>query len=522
MRAAGGLLVPLALTLLCASVASLRAQKVPVVEHTLPNGMRLLLVERRDEPSVAGGWVAHVGSANERPGITGITHLFEHMMFKGTPTLGTTDAKRDLEIIAEQERLRDQMRAEEVKLRAAWRRGEIDDLQKPENQTPRWRELEQEFQKLVEEQRRLLVKNEFDRIYTTAGASGMNAFTSEDMTAYFITVPANKLELWMWMESERLFRPVFREFYSERDVVFEERRLRTESTPLGKFEETFNALFWQSHPYKWPVVGWPSDIPAISKAQADEFFATYYAPANITLALVGDFQQASAVALAERYFGRIPPGRGLPPDVGTLEVPPIAEKRMNAEAEANPQVDVVWLTVPTGHKDGYALDILGQVLSTRTGRLYKGLVLGREVATEAYGDQVSQKWAGCFHVHGEAKDGHTPAEVEQAIYEEIEKLKQEEVPADELQKVKNNFAAAEYRKLTANFGILIQLLVYDGYGDWRAINEDGPKYQAVTAADVQRVVRKYFLKEARSVATYTRKAAAKKDEQPEPKEEKKS
>lgn len=496
------------------------AQQVPVAEHTLPNGMRVLLVERHDEPSVSGGWVAHVGSANERPGITGITHLFEHMMFKGTRTIGTSDPRRDLEIIDEQERLREQMRVEEAKMRAAWRRGEIDDLQKPENKTPRLRELERQFQKLVEEQRRLLVKNEFDRIYTAAGASGMNAFTSEDMTAYFITVPANKLELWAWMESERLLHPVFREFYAERDVVFEERRLRTESTPLGKFEETFNALFWQSHPYTWPVVGWPSDIPAISKAQADEFYATYYAPANITLVLVGDFQSTNALTLIERYFGRIPAGRGAPPDVVTLEVPPVAEKRMNAEAEANPQVDIVWLTVPFGHKDAYPLDILAQVLSERTGRLYKGLVLGRQIATDAHATQISQKWAGCFHIHGEARDGHTPGEVEQAIYEELDKLKAEPVPAEELQKVKNNFAAYEYRKLSANMPILMQLLYYDGLGDWRAINENGPKYQAVTAADVQRVARKYFVKEARSVATYTRKTTgAKADAAPSSKEQ---
>jgi predicted Zn-dependent peptidase len=195
---------------------------------------------------------------------------------------------------------------------------------------------------------------------------------------------------------------------------------------------------------------------------------------------------------------------------------------MNAEAEANPQVDVVWLTVPFGHKDSYPLQILAQILSDRTGRLYKGLVLGREVATDADANQLSQKWAGCFHIHGEAKDGHAPAEVEQAIYEEVEKLKQQEVPPEELQKVKNNFAAYEYRKLSANMPILIQLLFYDGNGDWRAINEDGPKYQAVTAAEVQRVAKKYFIKEARSVATYTRKAAAAKSDKPEAKEEKKS
>ena len=186
--------------------------------------------------------------------------------------------------------MRDAMRVEEAKMRLALRRGEIDDIQKPENKTARYRELEAEFKVLLEKQRKILVKNEFDRIYTTAGASGMNAFTSNDMTGYFITVPSNKLELWTWMESERLLRPVFREFYAERDVVFEERRMRTESTPLGKFQESLEALFWESHPYGWPVIGWPSDIPAISKAQADEFYSVYYSPQNITLILVGDFK----------------------------------------------------------------------------------------------------------------------------------------------------------------------------------------------------------------------------------------
>jgi predicted Zn-dependent peptidase len=494
----GGLVLTLA-------TLSLWAQQVPVIEKTLANGMKLLLVERHDDPSVAGGWVAHVGSSNERPGITGIAHLFEHMMFKGTPTLGTTNYQRDQEIILEQEKIRDQMRAEEVKMRAALRRGEIDDLAKLENKTPRYLELEKEFNALVAEQRQMLVKNEFFKIYTRNGGSGMNAYTSDDMTAYFVNVPANKLELWMWMESERLLRPVFREFYSERDVVFEERRMRTESTPLGKFSETFNSIFWESHPYGWPTVGWPSDIPAISKAQADEFYATFYAPQNITLILVGDLDAAKTTALVEKYFARIPRGKKEAPDVVTLEVKQPAEKRMNAEAETNPQVDILWHTVPFGHKDSYPLGILSQILSTRTGRLYKGLVLTNEVATDTWAWQGSQKWAGLFNIGGEAKDGRTPAEVETAIYAELEKLAKDEVPAEELQKVKNNFAAAEYRKLASNTAILMQLMHYDGMGHWRELNESGAKYQAVTAAEVQRVVKTYFTKENRAVATYTRK-----------------
>src|SRR5437899_7280075 len=223
------------------------------------------------------------------------------------------------------------MRQEEKQMRAAYRKGEIDDLPKPENKTERYRKLEKEFDKLIAQQREILVKNEYDQVYSRNGGSGMNAFTTDDLTAYFVTVPANKLELWMWMESERILHPVFREFYAERDVVFEERRMRTDSTPLGKFEEEFNAMFSESLPYSWPTVGWPSDIPAISKAQADEFYSTFYSPQNITLILVGDFKPERLEELAKEYFERIPRGPRTPPDVATLEAKQEAEQRMNAE-----------------------------------------------------------------------------------------------------------------------------------------------------------------------------------------------
>ncbi len=499
------LLSRIAALLLAASMVSASAQQLPVKEVQLANGMHLLLVERHDNPTIAGGWVAHVGSSNERPGITGIAHLFEHMMFKGTPTLGTKDYAKDQQVIAEQERVRDLMRAEEAHMRTLWRRGEIADLQNPDTFTARYQELSAEFKKLVEAQRELLVPNEFDRIYTTAGASGMNAFTTEDLTGYFINVPANKLELWMWMESERLLRPVFREFYAERDVVFEERRERTETDPLGKAAEAHLAMFWQSHPYGWPVIGWPSDIPAISKAQADEFYSIYYSPQNITLILVGDFSSAEAEPLVRRYFERIPRGKVDPPDVVTLEMPQEVEKRMFAEVEANPQVDIYWHTVPFKHPDSYALSVLAQLLMGRTGRLYQGLVLGREVATQAFGAQTSKKWAGLFNAGGEARDGKTPEEVEQGIYAELDRLKNEPVPAVELQKVKNQYAALEYRKLNSSVSILHQLIFLDGLGDWRELNAVGAKIQAITAEDVQRVAKKYFTKENRAVGIFTRK-----------------
>ncbi|MGB0585738.1 MAG: M16 family metallopeptidase [Limisphaerales bacterium] len=483
----------------------LGAQQVAVKEHQLSNGMKVLLLERNDAPSISGGWVARVGSVDERPGITGMAHLFEHMMFKGTPTIGTQDYEKDLEIIAAQEKVRDAMRAEERRMRAMWRRGEITDLQDPDQKTAEWKRLNEEFKKLEEDHRKVIVKNEFDRIYTANGGSRMNAYTSYDHTAYFISVPANKLELFMWMESERLLRPVFREFYAERDVVFEERRMRTESTPLGKFFESFNSLFWESHPYSWPIIGWPSDIPAISKKQADAFYATYYMPQNLTLVLVGDFKTKPALAMAEKYFGRLKKGEGLPPDVVTLEQPQKAEKRFYAEAETNPNVDIYWHTPAFGHKDTYPLSVLSQVLSTRTGRLHKELVLGKKLATDTWAWQGARKYAGEFNMGAEITEGNTPEMAEQEIYRLIEQVKTEPVPATELQKVKNNFAAAEYRRLSSNHPILMQIMRSEGLGNWREINEAGPKIQAVTPADLQRVAKKYFTKENRAVAIYTRK-----------------
>jgi predicted Zn-dependent peptidase len=489
------------------------AQEVKGEEHVLPNGMKLLLVQRPDEPSVSAGWVAKVGSANERVGITGISHLFEHMMFKGTTTLGSKDPKRDLEIIGEQEKLRDEMRAEESKMRAALRRGDVDDITKPESKTARYKELEAKFDALVKEQRDLLVKNEFDRVYTKNGASGMNAFTSNDLTAYFITVPKNKLELWFWMESDRLKDPVFREFYAERDVVYEERRLRVESTPTGKLDEAFDSIFWHSTPYTWPVIGYASDVANITKAQADDYFATYYAPNNLTAVLVGNFDKARALKLANEYFGRIPRGKVAPPEVVTLPTKWQYDLRFEGEADTNPTAELRWHTVPFQHKDSYALSVLAELLNGRTGRLYKSMVLPADaVATQASAVHNPfigpAKYAGSFVIGAEAKEGKVPAEVAAKALVEIERLKKEPVPADELQKVKNNVAANSFRRLSSNFPILVQLMVAEAYGDWREINEGPKRLDAVTAADVQRVAQAYLVKENQATALVSRKAGS--------------
>jgi len=499
--------LPLAL-IVAATAAAAEKPQITVEEHTLANGMRWLLYEQHDSPTVAAFWTARVGSVNERPGITGISHFFEHMMFKGTRTIGTTNIDEDLRLIEEQEKIRDAMRAEMEVMRERLRRGEIDDLQKPESWTERYRELDTQFDALVQKQRATIVKDQLDQIYTNNGGEALNAFTSEDQTAYFLRLPKNRLELWAWLESDRLLFPVFREFYSERDVVFEERRLSTESTPLGKYDEEFNALFWEASPYKWPVVGWASDIPMYTLAQAKQYFATYYAPNNLTGVLAGDFKAAEVKPLLERYFGRLPRGTVAPPPVVTLEPKQLGEKRFNAEAETSPTVRIWWKTVPALHKDTPALDLLSDILSGRTGRLYKGLVLGRQVANAASASIDDRKYAGIFMAEVTVKDGKEPAAAEAAVYEEIAKLQAEDVPAEELQKVKNAYKANAYRRLSSPFFVGFQLVRNDAMGDWRLINTSAERADAVTAADLRRVAQEYLTKENRTVATFLRKEGA--------------
>lgn len=497
-RLAAGLL------LLATAAAAGQRPGIGVEELTLPNGMKWLLFERHESPTVTAGFVARVGSVNEGPGITGLSHFFEHMMFKGTRTIGTKDIDLDLRLIQEQEQLQAGMREEMAGMRERLRRGEIPDLTSPGSLTPRYRELEARFQELVLEQRKNIVKDELDQIYTRNGAEGLNASTWPDMTLYYVKVPSNKLELWAWLESDRLLNPVFREFYSERDVVFEERRMRVESTPLGKYDEAFNALFWEALPYRWPVVGWPSDIPSYSKAQADAYFATYYAPNNLTGALVGDFDSGAAKALLARYFGRL--GRGPePPQLVTLEPPQLAEKRFLAEAETSPTLRVWWHAVPFVHEDRTPLDLLSDLMSGRTGRLYKGLVRGRELANEASADVDLKKYAGSFEVECVIKEGKDPAAVEQALQAEIERLQREPVPDEELQKVKNQAKANAYRRLASPQAIQFQLLYYEGLGDWRYIDSYADEVDGVSAADVQRVARTYLTRENRSVGVFLRK-----------------
>ncbi len=546
-------------TLLAATLAfapAARAQQVEPEVFTLPNGMKFLLVPRHDQPNtVAAGWLAKVGSVNERPGITGISHFFEHMMFKGTDAIGTRDSARDADYRARQKAIRDKINQLTWSAQYdSYFKGSIADAWDAKNDTPELARLRAELKSLMDEQQgkagdaeikqlevelaktdaatptgtqrkadlekqianlkaqqtalSTIVKDEFDKIYTAAGGTGMNAFTSYDLTFYFINVPSNKFELWAWMESDRLNNSVFREFYSERDVVHEERRLRTESTPTGVFQEQFDSMFWMASPYSWPVIGWTSDLNSYDMDEAMKYWNTYYRPNNLVGIIVGDFDPAAAKKTISTYFSRLEPGKVAPPPVVTLEPKQGAEMRMMAEAETQPQVEIRYHTVGFQHKDSYALDVMSSILNGRTGRLYKDMVEGSKVASSAGAQQDSRKYAGAFSFDAETKGDSTPAQLEEGWYAELKKLQTEAVPAGELQKVKNQAMADSYRRLQSNFFLLIQLAQAEALGDWSEINKESAKIQAVTAEDIKRVANQYFDKTNRSVATYTRKAGA--------------
>jgi predicted Zn-dependent peptidase len=500
----------LILLLSCLAFARVANGQVQPDVFTLDNGMKFILLPRSEEPNnVAAGWVARVGSVNERPGITGISHFFEHLMFKGTDTVGTSDAILDAGYTDRERMIRNEM------LDIIWtnqynrfRRGEIDDPWDAAYDTPTLAALRKSLQEAMEEHRDVIIKDELASLYQSEGAVGLNAFTSEDVTFYINQLPANKLELWCWLESDRLANSVFREFFSERDVVHEERRMRTESSPTGEFQEQFNSMFWQASPYSWPVIGWPSDLNSYTLEEANRYFDIYYQPSNLIGVLVGDFKLEPTKEMIREYFGKLESGSMPPPPVPTIEPSQKASQRMVAQVDAQSEVEVRYHAVPAGHIDGYALEIMAAVLNGKTGRLYKAMVEGDEIATGASFGVDTKKYAGAVSFSASVKGDATPIDLEQAWYEQVALLQNDLVTDDELQKVKNNVVADQYRGLQSNFYLMIQLGYMEALGDWEYINYSGERLVEVTANDIQRVAKKYLTSKNSSVAIYNRSADA--------------
>jgi predicted Zn-dependent peptidase len=255
------------------------------------------------------------------------------------------------------------------------------------------------------------------------------------------------------------------------------------------------------------VIGWPSDVESITREQANEFYDMYYGANNLTFLFVGDLDPDEIIGLSEKYLARLPRSPRPIPEVITEELEPVAEKRMIAYAETNPTVRIRYHTVPFNHTDASALDVLAGVLSGRTGRLYRDLVLEKDMATEVSAFQNERKYAGYFQLNGVAKGDYTPEDVEREIYKHIEELRTEPVTERELQRVKNQNVANSYRRLGSNFFLMLQLGIFEVMDTWEYINEQPGRIQEVTAEDIMHVVNTYFGDDKRTVAIYYTKDA---------------
>jgi predicted Zn-dependent peptidase len=475
-----------------------------VIQRTLPNGLTILMVERHQTPVVSINLTFLVGGVNETTGSTGIAHLYEHMAFKGTTTLGTKDYAKEKPLLEELDRVNAAIEQKIAERRSSGREG--DSAEPPELQ-----QLRKRFQELQEQAGHFVVGNELAQLYQRHGAVGLNATTGKDLTRYTVSLPANRLPLWAAVESDRMANPVLREFYKERAVVMEERRLRTEDNPHGLLYEAFVAAAFQAHPYGFPTIGWASDIQALTPAATEAFFRTYYGPANAVLAIVGDINPAEVFTLVERTFGALP-ATAQPPGVVTIEPPQRGERRVEVEFDAEPSVLIGYHKPALGHPDDWVFDVIESVLSEGvTSRLYQGLVREKRLAAGVGADSSSPgvTSSNLFSISATPLAPHTTAEVEEAVYAELERLKREPVSAKELEKVLNNLDAGFLRSLRSNSGLASQLAYFQAVArDWRYLLQARAKIAAVTPADIQRVATAYFVKTNRTVATLVKPRAA--------------
>lgn len=465
--------------------------QLDVKEKVLSNGMKVLVVERHHTPRISCRLVYRVGAVNDPAGLTGIAHLFEHMMFKGTKVIGCKDAAAEAPII---ERI-DELMGQIADLK---RQGTPEALAKIDA-------LRREYESELARERQLIDTDELTDLYQRHGATGLNAGTGTDLTVFMVNVPSNKLELFMWLDSDRMSNAVLREFYVERDVVADERRMRVDANPYGYFREEMLSVYFTAHPYGRPVGGWADDIQRITRQQAADFFATYYAPNNATLVLVGDLEPEATFAMAERYFGRVPRSPKPIADLITHEPTQHGPRRIEVSTMARPVVTINYHVPPRRHPDFYPLSIAADVLNGRSGRLHKRLVLADDIAFSVAANMDGSAHAGTFTLIAMPKGPNTHQRVEDTLVAEIDRLKSEPPTGDEMQRVKNAADAEFIGGLRSNDGLAMQLAVMDAIIDWREVIEAPAKIKAVTADQVAEVAKKYLIQDNSTVGWVTTK-----------------
>ena len=471
-----------------AAAQDLAAVEGRTTTHVLANGWTFIVVERPVAPVFTFFTYADVGGAQEVPGITGLAHMFEHMAFKGTPNIGTTDYAKEKVALKE---------VEDAYM--AWQNERLKARPDPEKLS----RLQASFKDKEKAAVGFVVKNEFGDIIDREGGTGLNAFTNAEATGYFYNLPANKFELFCFLESERFLHPVFREFYTERDVVMEERRLRTESQPIGRMIEQMLATAFIAHPYGQPVVGHMSDLKSITATDAEAFFKTYYGPSNLVTVLVGDLKTKEVLPLVEKYFGRIP-ARPRPEGLRTVEPAQIAERVVTLKDPAQPLYAEGYHKPSVTDPDQPVYDAIDDILSNgRASRIYRSLVRDKKLAVVAqtFTGLPGNKYPNLWMAFALPARGVSNEAVRDALRAELDRLKNEDVTAEELARFKTRAKADLIRSLGNNTGLAQNLANYQVlFGDWRELFRYIDRLDQVTAADIRRVAKATFTDSNRTVA----------------------
>jgi predicted Zn-dependent peptidase len=471
-----------------------------VIERTLPNGLKVLMVKRPEAPLIRCILAYRVGSVNERPGITGISHFHEHMMFKGTRSMGIkagTLAKDD-EYNRQIDALMDQVAAEDAKVKG--------------RDEAKVAALKKQVSELIDkEKKETIVSEEIWAAYQEAGGTGINASTGQEMTQYYVTLPKNALELYLALEADRMVNPVFREFYSERDVITEERR-QSENGAGFFFNEQLNATFYAASPYGSGVVGWMSDISKVTKQEMIEYREQFYRPDNATLVLAGDLDPDKVMPLVTKYFGTIK-AKGKSPRVRTEEPspeyyrrtisanfkPPYIEKRVLGRAATNPQVTLMFHIPPLWHDDVPALTMLGRVMSARTGKMYMDLVEKQQHVTGVNTSASNSMYDGSFRASATGREVQGALtvpldQIEKELWSYLEDAKTTPADAQLLQRIKNS-VEAQYLQSLAGTGIAGSLASMEVAYKWQHLEDQFKARMAVTPDDMMRVAKKYFTRD---------------------------
>ena len=459
-----------------------------ITDFTLDNGLKFIVLEDHSAPVASFVLLVDVGGADDPKGYYGLAHVFEHMAFKGTDEVGTRDYKAEKKALDELDAIYYQYRAEEKKGRLA--------------DSAKLADLQVKFEAAQKKCDELVEMNEFSVIVDREGGVGLNAGTGYDQTMYYCSFPSNKTELWFALESRRFIYPVLRQFYKEKEVIKEERRKGVESSPVGRLVEEFLGLSFKAHPYGISLIGPMSDIHNIDKKTAMEFFRKYYVPSNMVVAIVGDVKPAEIKKLAQEYFGKIP-AQPRPDRVTTVEPGQNAERRVAVFDQSQPFLLIGYQRPDATHPDDAVYDAIADYLGQgRTSLLYKSLVKEKKIATSAsaFASFPGSKYNGAFGVFVVPAKGVTSAECEEAVYAEIEKLINEPIAGEELDKIKARAKASFINQLSSRSGMASQLTVYQNiFGDWREMFKSLEMINAVTVEDMQRVAQNTFARANRTV-----------------------